>query len=154
MNLESCLSCFGCLLTSFLYWVCRYTIIKEVGDGTFGSVWRAIHKESGEVVYHSASPFFLLFLFFFSSHTVWLPVPLPSHLIDTPVLIGCDQENEEKILFLGRVHKPPWSEGDCCFYDLSNIYHVFCGILLSYLLFVISPCEGWTIQTSWSSRKS
>jgi len=28
----------------------RYTIIKEVGDGTFGSVWRAIHKESGEVV--------------------------------------------------------------------------------------------------------
>jgi len=51
--------------------------------------------------------FFLLFLFFFSSHTVWLPVPLPSHLIDTPVLIGCDQENEEKILFLGRVHKPP-----------------------------------------------
>jgi protein kinase len=28
----------------------RYTIIKEVGDGTFGSVWRAIHKGSGEVV--------------------------------------------------------------------------------------------------------
>jgi len=86
------------------------------------------------VVYHSASPFFSFVSFFFSSHTVWLPVPLPSHLIDTPVLIGCDQENEETILFLGRVHKPPWSEGDCCFYDLSNIYHVFCGILLSYFL--------------------
>ncbi|KAJ1257657.1 hypothetical protein BS78_10G012500 [Paspalum vaginatum] len=28
----------------------RYTIIKEVGDGTFGSVWCAINKESGEVV--------------------------------------------------------------------------------------------------------
>ncbi|GAB2229949.1 hypothetical protein Droror1_Dr00014205 [Drosera rotundifolia] len=28
----------------------RYTIIKEVGDGTFGSVWRAINKHSGEVV--------------------------------------------------------------------------------------------------------
>jgi protein kinase len=28
----------------------RYNIIKEVGDGTFGSVWRAINKESGEVV--------------------------------------------------------------------------------------------------------
>ncbi|XP_062233751.1 cyclin-dependent kinase F-4-like isoform X1 [Phragmites australis] len=28
----------------------RYTIIKEVGDGTFGSVWRAINKENGEVV--------------------------------------------------------------------------------------------------------
>ncbi|AQK80028.1 Cyclin-dependent kinase F-4 [Zea mays] len=28
----------------------RYTIINEVGDGTFGSVWRATNKESGEVV--------------------------------------------------------------------------------------------------------
>ncbi|XVF52118.1 hypothetical protein PTKIN_Ptkin04bG0239100 [Pterospermum kingtungense] len=28
----------------------RYTIIKEVGDGTFGCVWRAINKLSGEVV--------------------------------------------------------------------------------------------------------
>jgi protein kinase len=28
----------------------RYKIITEVGDGTFGSVWRAINKESGEVV--------------------------------------------------------------------------------------------------------
>ncbi|KAL2333963.1 hypothetical protein Fmac_015176 [Flemingia macrophylla] len=28
----------------------RYKLIKEVGDGTFGSVWRAINKHSGEVV--------------------------------------------------------------------------------------------------------
>eukprot|EP00268_Persea_americana_P063251 TRINITY_DN818_c3_g1_i4.p1 TRINITY_DN818_c3_g1~~TRINITY_DN818_c3_g1_i4.p1 ORF type:complete len:443 (-),score=87.81 TRINITY_DN818_c3_g1_i4:792-2120(-) len=28
----------------------RYKIIKEVGDGTFGSVWRAIYKQTGEVV--------------------------------------------------------------------------------------------------------
>lgn len=28
----------------------RYTLIKEVGDGTFGSVWRAINKKTGEVV--------------------------------------------------------------------------------------------------------
>lgn len=28
----------------------RYRIIKEVGDGTFGSVWRAINKQSGEIV--------------------------------------------------------------------------------------------------------
>ncbi|KAF4391820.1 hypothetical protein F8388_017415 [Cannabis sativa] len=28
----------------------RYTLIKEVGDGTFGSVWRAIYKRTGEVV--------------------------------------------------------------------------------------------------------
>ncbi|GFP79345.1 cyclin-dependent kinase f-4 [Phtheirospermum japonicum] len=28
----------------------RFTIIKEVGNGTFGSVWRALSKQSGEVV--------------------------------------------------------------------------------------------------------
>ncbi|GFZ08630.1 hypothetical protein Acr_20g0004380 [Actinidia rufa] len=28
----------------------RYKIIKEVGDGTFGSVWRAINKQAGEIV--------------------------------------------------------------------------------------------------------
>lgn len=28
----------------------RYKLIKEVGDGTFGSVWRAINKLSGDVV--------------------------------------------------------------------------------------------------------
>ncbi|RYQ81420.1 hypothetical protein Ahy_Scaffold1g107350 isoform B [Arachis hypogaea] len=27
-----------------------YKLIKEVGDGTFGSVWRAINKQTGEVV--------------------------------------------------------------------------------------------------------
>lgn len=31
-------------------WHYRYKIIKEVGDGTFGSVWRAISKQTGEVV--------------------------------------------------------------------------------------------------------
>ncbi|KAL6547705.1 hypothetical protein OROHE_009410 [Orobanche hederae] len=30
--------------------VVRFTIIKEVGTGTFGSVWRALSKQSGEVV--------------------------------------------------------------------------------------------------------
>ncbi|XP_039029942.1 cyclin-dependent kinase F-4-like isoform X2 [Hibiscus syriacus] len=28
----------------------RYKLIKEVGDGTFGRVWRAIHKQSGQIV--------------------------------------------------------------------------------------------------------
>ncbi|CAF2235266.1 unnamed protein product, partial [Brassica napus] len=28
----------------------RYKLIKEVGDGTFGTVWRAINKQTGEVV--------------------------------------------------------------------------------------------------------
>ncbi|TKY70118.1 Cyclin-dependent kinase F-4 [Spatholobus suberectus] len=27
----------------------KYKLIKEVGDGTFGSVWRAINKQTGEV---------------------------------------------------------------------------------------------------------
>lgn len=31
-------------------WQYRYNLIKEVGDGTFGSVWRAINKQTGEVV--------------------------------------------------------------------------------------------------------
>nr|GMD97377.1 cyclin-dependent kinase F-4-like [Ipomoea batatas] len=29
---------------------CRYNIIKEVGNGTFGSVWRALNKQTGDVV--------------------------------------------------------------------------------------------------------
>ncbi|KAK9689165.1 hypothetical protein RND81_09G040000 [Saponaria officinalis] len=28
----------------------RYKLIKEIGDGTFGRVWRAINKQTGEVV--------------------------------------------------------------------------------------------------------
>lgn len=46
---------FGNLLVSFFYWSyhsskCRYKIIREVGNGTFGSVWRALNKQSVEVV--------------------------------------------------------------------------------------------------------
>ncbi|CAD5334026.1 unnamed protein product [Arabidopsis thaliana] len=28
----------------------RYTLLKEVGDGTFGNVWRAVNKQTNEVV--------------------------------------------------------------------------------------------------------
>ncbi|KAG7532596.1 Protein kinase domain [Arabidopsis thaliana x Arabidopsis arenosa] len=28
----------------------RYTLLKEVGDGTFGNVWRAVNKQTSEVV--------------------------------------------------------------------------------------------------------
>ncbi|KAF2532684.1 hypothetical protein F2Q70_00031401 [Brassica cretica] len=31
-------------------WRGRYNLIKEVGDGTFGNVWRAVNKLTGEVV--------------------------------------------------------------------------------------------------------
>lgn len=34
----------------FNFGLFRYKLIKEVGDGTFGSVWRAINKQTGEVV--------------------------------------------------------------------------------------------------------
>jgi serine/threonine protein kinase len=43
-----------CMRAKFVLICARYNIITEVGDGTFGSVWRAINKESGEVVCHSA----------------------------------------------------------------------------------------------------
>jgi hypothetical protein len=35
---------------NIFHWNYRYKLIKEVGDGTFGSVWRAISKQTGEVV--------------------------------------------------------------------------------------------------------
>ena len=73
--------------------------------GVFGAL--SIKKVVKWYVIRLALFFLLLQLFFFSVATVWLPIPLPSYLIDIPILIGCDQENEEKILFLGRVHKPP-----------------------------------------------
>lgn len=38
------------LCISWISLSCRYKAIKEVGDGTFGNVWRAISKQSGEVV--------------------------------------------------------------------------------------------------------
>ena len=125
-------------MSAYLIFVlsCRYTIIKEVGDGTFGSVWRAIHKESGEVVCHSACPFFLFcYNCFFSVATVWLPIHLPSYLIDIPILIGCDQENEEKILFLGRVHKPPRSEGGCCF--MTCLISIMCSVAFSWVTYYL-----------------
>lgn len=41
---------YQCVHMSKSFGLNRYTIIKEVGDGTFGSVWRAINKQIGEVV--------------------------------------------------------------------------------------------------------
>jgi hypothetical protein len=32
------------MFTNLAHALLRYTIIKDVGDGTFGSVWRAINK--------------------------------------------------------------------------------------------------------------
>jgi hypothetical protein len=46
------------MFTNLTHALLRYTIIKEVGDGAFGSVWRAINKESGEVVCHFTCLFF------------------------------------------------------------------------------------------------
>lgn len=41
--------CSQFMLKLFHLWY-RYKVIKEVGNGTFGSVWRALNKQSGEVV--------------------------------------------------------------------------------------------------------
>lgn len=59
----------------------RYNIITEVGDGTFGSVWRAINKESGEVVCHSACPIFACYALLFAVATfVYVVMPDVSKL--------------------------------------------------------------------------
>lgn len=45
-----------------IYVLSRYKLIKEVGNGTFGSVWRAINKQTGEVVRtHSEDDFLPIF---------------------------------------------------------------------------------------------
>ncbi|KAL8159919.1 hypothetical protein V2J09_001456 [Rumex salicifolius] len=38
-------------------WLGMYNIIKEVGDGTFGTVWRAINKQTGDVVSYISSTY-------------------------------------------------------------------------------------------------
>jgi serine/threonine protein kinase len=53
----------------------RFKLIKEVGDGTFGSVWRAINKQNGEVVsiqWHITDKNILIFLLRNLSGTVKL----------------------------------------------------------------------------------
>jgi serine/threonine protein kinase len=29
---------------------CRYKVVKQLGDGTYGSVWKAINRQTNEVV--------------------------------------------------------------------------------------------------------
>ena len=58
------------MISSYWFWIwcaiCyRFKIIKEVGDGTFGSVWRAINKQSGEVVCQWISCFLMNSIFLF-----------------------------------------------------------------------------------------
>lgn len=79
----------------------RYKLIKEVGDGTFGSVWRAINKQTGEVV-----------------SVVSLICHMQSQIMCVLLkslfkITGCNQENEEEILLLGGVCKSERGQGDC-----------------------------------------
>lgn len=32
--------------------VCRYKIVKQLGDGTYGSVWKGMNHQTNEVVCH------------------------------------------------------------------------------------------------------
>lgn len=38
---------------------CRYKALSQLGDGSYGSVWKAIHRETGEVVRASTPHLFL-----------------------------------------------------------------------------------------------
>lgn len=84
---------------------CRYNIIKEVGNGTFGSVWRALNKQTGDVV---CATFILktwpLAFYFYTRSSI-------KHYCQT----GCNKKNEEEILFMGGVCKLERSQGKTIF---------------------------------------
>ena len=37
---------------SIVYTWCRYKFLKELGDGTCGTVYKAVNKENNEIVRH------------------------------------------------------------------------------------------------------
>lgn len=72
----------------------RYKVTKQLGDGTFGSVLKAVNRQTGEVVCQLAS--FFLYTYIFN------------------LVVLCsdgDKEDEEEVLFMGRVHSTARSEG-------------------------------------------
>lgn len=69
----------------------RYKITKQLGDGTYGSVLKAVNRQTGEVVSATTLPS--------------LPPSPP------PAPDGCE-ENEEEVLHMGGVHAAPGGEGE------------------------------------------
>lgn len=86
-------------------------MIKEVGDGTFGNVWRAVHYQSGEIV---SLPFFVLFTLFYCF--------VCCYIIMFELILGGNQENEEKVLLMGGMHKFERSEGIMLFFFKAMIH--------------------------------
>lgn len=99
----------------------RYKITKQLGDGTYGSVLKAVNRQTGEVV---RTPPLLYF---------------PSMILLTlGISLDGSQENEEEILYVGRVYATPRGEGT---------YRLF--VLLPYhILSLIDILEFKKIKSS------
>ena len=70
----------------------RYKVTKQLGDGTYGQVLKAVNRQTGEVV----KPTQLL------SQT---------HKLSLRFITGCHQEDEEEVLFLGRMYAAARNQG-------------------------------------------
>jgi hypothetical protein len=104
-----------CLRFSSFFPKQRYKLIKEVGDGTFGSVWRAINKQSSEVVS------ILQLELYWCSVRSWIMC----FILICQKITGCDQENEKEILLLGGVCKPERSQGITSHFSFLNLFYMF-----------------------------
>lgn len=84
---------FSCHADSCISNCSRYQILAELGDGTSGIVYKAIHMETSEIVRD--------FLNYVPSANCFLELLV----YDLYFVPGCCQKNEEKVLLLGRMCK-------------------------------------------------
>jgi hypothetical protein len=77
----------------------RYKVTKQLGDGTYGSVLKAINRTTSEVVSTSMKP----------------PCGQSADFRRSVSILhsGRCEEDEEKILHLGGMHAAARSEGAC-----------------------------------------
>lgn len=92
----------------------RYKVTKQLGDGTYGSVLKAVNRQTGEIV--STADLSLGFSycigdchFFSGTYSIG---PNCCFLSCTLLNSDCYQENEEKVLYMGRVHAAARNKGD------------------------------------------
>lgn len=88
----------------------RYKITKQLGDGTYGSVLKAVNRQTGEVVGRSIN-----------------------NCTRTNIGTDCCEENEEKVLYLGGMHAASWNKSNpyllltdgliLCFQSLKKLNH-------------------------------
>lgn len=93
----------------------RYTNIRQLGDGTYGSVVLGRSLESGELVAIKRLniPKNVMLASFFSD--IQYDV-----IFNKWVNVKNTFQNEKKILLLGRMHEPSWSQGELIF---STFFH-------------------------------